>query len=333
MSNQSSYYDLDAILAEEELVPVSNLLRFSYLAHLDPDYFHHRPNVRSSTNEYNAKVSVHQSPTSLSQASTMSQATLTSSSKNGDRNSRKRRNTSQYTNYLPENTIFKMPLWSIHKWAELNFIQISLPKHYNRKGREKLETDPVSINLNEKSERFYMAGMTFIDLIHQIVNKFLPMNEGRRSSSRNNPQIAMMNRLYNESQELKRTLLLTYTGPRLRQTFNWTMSSNTEDDVSSYTKKLTEMERRLFQCSSDASYAFMMWKLYGSHRIVVSETAMRAKVMSVNRNTQNQSNRSGGKMMTTTPKGGMKGKRSTARLISPENETNLIGGRKRMRSH
>lgn len=32
-----SYYDIDAILAEEELIPCTNLFDFSHLAHLDPD--------------------------------------------------------------------------------------------------------------------------------------------------------------------------------------------------------------------------------------------------------------------------------------------------------
>ena len=37
MSNGNEYYDLDAILAEEELMPCVTQDDFSYLAHLDPD--------------------------------------------------------------------------------------------------------------------------------------------------------------------------------------------------------------------------------------------------------------------------------------------------------
>jgi hypothetical protein len=33
----SSYYDIDAILAEEELLPCQTLFDFIHLAHLDPD--------------------------------------------------------------------------------------------------------------------------------------------------------------------------------------------------------------------------------------------------------------------------------------------------------
>ena len=81
-----------------------------------------------------------------------------------------------------------------------------------------------------------------------------------------------------ESDDLKRTLLLTYTGVRLRRTFDWTLS-NIDDDVSDYTKRLTEMERKLFQKAAAASHADAMWKLHGSRRIHVSTTALRAKAM------------------------------------------------------
>ena len=33
----TSYYDVDAILAEEELIPCTTLFEFSHLQHLDPD--------------------------------------------------------------------------------------------------------------------------------------------------------------------------------------------------------------------------------------------------------------------------------------------------------
>ena len=38
VTNMSSYYDLDAILAEEELVPCVTNFDFSFLARLDPDF-------------------------------------------------------------------------------------------------------------------------------------------------------------------------------------------------------------------------------------------------------------------------------------------------------
>ena len=338
--SSSSYYDIDAILAEEELIPVSNQINFSYLAHLDPDYVHHRPTLTHSKAKKSTSAS--SISTSLSSTNSLTQSSMTSSqssiNSNNQPNTRKRRTTSSSSSltshhHLPENTTFKMPLWSIHKWAELNFIRLSLPRHYNRKGREKLETDPIHINLRQKSEHYYMAGLALINTIYHTIQSFDRQSKRNNNNSTHTNTQRFMNRLHNESQELKRTILLTYTGARLRTILDWTMSSNTEDDVSAYTKKLTEMERRLFRCSADASYAFMMWKLHGSHRIVVSDMALRSKVMSVNTSIQNGNVPRKSSVMT---KGAREEKGfGSARLVSPVNhEGNNFGhSRKRMRSY
>ena len=92
MQSASSYYDIDAILAEEELVPSTTLFDFSHMAHLDPD-------------------------------------------------SRNREH------YLPEASRVKMPLWAVEKWAMLGFVRLSLPRHYSRKARERLEADPGDADL------------------------------------------------------------------------------------------------------------------------------------------------------------------------------------------
>ena len=98
---QSSYYDIDAILAEEELIPCETLGDFSYLAHLDPDY---------------------KGPT-------------TSGSSR------------QSSSFLPERTRIKLPLWSVEKLSALAFAELSIPRHYSRKARERLEADPGDANL------------------------------------------------------------------------------------------------------------------------------------------------------------------------------------------
>jgi hypothetical protein len=96
------YYDVDAILAEEELVPCCTLFDFSYLSHLDPD-------VASDHN-------------------------------NGKSNSK-------HLRYLPENSRVKIPLWAVEKWAMLGYVRLSLPRHYGRKARERLEADPSEVDL------------------------------------------------------------------------------------------------------------------------------------------------------------------------------------------
>jgi GINS complex subunit 3 len=89
----SSYYDIDAILAEEELVPCTTMFDFSHLAHLDGENF------------------------------------------------------TPDKHYLPEKSRIKMPVWAIQKWATLGFVRLSLPKHFSRKARERLEADPSDADL------------------------------------------------------------------------------------------------------------------------------------------------------------------------------------------
>jgi hypothetical protein len=86
-----NYFDVDAILAEEELVPCQSNFDFSYLSHLDPD---ERPGKR---------------------------------------------------HYLPEGTKFKVPVWAVEKWATLGFVKLSLPRHFGRKARERIEAGEADI--------------------------------------------------------------------------------------------------------------------------------------------------------------------------------------------
>mmetsp|Transcript_9191 Transcript_9191/g.11509 ORF Transcript_9191/g.11509 Transcript_9191/m.11509 type:complete len:367 (+) Transcript_9191:299-1399(+) len=308
-SSSSSYYDIDAILAEEELVPINNRFDFSHLAHLDPDYVH----PKSPTSIMSPSASYSQQDNDDDDGSSKKYfadednlggvdgdtSISTSRTKSDRRRKRQLRNTSkgsqqqqqQQHHTLPENTRVKMPLWSILKWCELGFIDFNLPKHFGRRGREKLDVDPVSVNLRKKNERFYLSGMALVDLIHACVEQYHGSIGGRNSNNNNNPQTSIMNKLHDEGQELKRTLLLTYTGSRLRRTFDWTLS-HIDDDVSHFTEKLTEMERRLFECGAAASHAFAMWKLFGSRKIQVSQTALRANIMSVT--TESNTNSHGG---------------------------------------
>ena len=47
-----SYYDIDAILAEEELVPCKTLFEFSHLADLDPDNTHQYQDQKLQNEDY-----------------------------------------------------------------------------------------------------------------------------------------------------------------------------------------------------------------------------------------------------------------------------------------
>jgi hypothetical protein len=109
----TSYYDIDAILAEEELIPCHTNFEFSLLADLDPDGAHHHHH--------------HHRPSS-SQRNKMGY--------NTDEN-----------NYLIENTRIKIPLWVAKRWAMPNFVRLQLPRHYGRKARERYDADPGDADL------------------------------------------------------------------------------------------------------------------------------------------------------------------------------------------
>jgi hypothetical protein len=96
MTRRSSYYDINAILAEEERIPCRTRFHFSHLSHLDPELAH--------------------------------------------RNQHR-------TTFLPENTKLEMPLWAVDKWANSNYVHISIPRHYNRRTRERIEAEPMEFEL------------------------------------------------------------------------------------------------------------------------------------------------------------------------------------------
>lgn len=241
-----SYYDVDAILAEEELVPISPLFDFDYLAHLDPDYNH--------TNN-------------LSHDKSSSGAT---------KNNR---------HVLAVGTRLKMPLWSIKKWAETGFVKMVLPRHFGKRMQERLRADAISVDLCKKSERYYMSGMFLIDLIHAAHKRLL--------ASSNKSSGSPFSNLYQESKELKKTLVEIYLGSRFRKALDWTLSYHNSDisdsngggidmedaEFSNFTKILDVMEKCCLDKGYQGSRAYKIWKVHGNRRIMVSESALRGKVV------------------------------------------------------
>ena len=108
----SSYYDIDSILSEEEMISCTALFDFYHLGHLSSD-------------------------TGLSRASSL----RVSDDKGVHKRAKSRRS------LLAENSRLKMPLWSVEKWANLGFVRLSIPKHFSRRARERLATDPGSADL------------------------------------------------------------------------------------------------------------------------------------------------------------------------------------------
>ena len=91
-------------------------------------------------------------------------------------------------------------------------------------------------------------------------------------ASRRNAQTRALEQSAAEAHELKRTLLATFAGERLRRTFDWALSSGGDDDVSHYLSRLTEMEQRLFDKGSSAVAAHDEWMMFGNRQYTTTAT-------------------------------------------------------------
>ena len=106
-----------------------------------------------------------------------------------------------------------------------------------------------------------------VDLIERSSKKVAKAIASSRSSRRQ-AHTQKLEQVSEEANELRRTLLKTYAGARLRQTFDWALSTGGDDDVSHYISKLTEMEQRLFYRGSSAVSAYQQWSLFGNRRLI-----------------------------------------------------------------
>eukprot|EP00535_Pseudo-nitzschia_heimii_P004080 CAMPEP_0197182374 /NCGR_PEP_ID=MMETSP1423-20130617/6353_1 /TAXON_ID=476441 /ORGANISM="Pseudo-nitzschia heimii, Strain UNC1101" /LENGTH=290 /DNA_ID=CAMNT_0042632787 /DNA_START=49 /DNA_END=921 /DNA_ORIENTATION=- len=237
-----SYYDIDAILAEEELVPCTTLFEFSHLADLDPDGIHHQQQQQQQhQNEAQGESSA----------------------------------------YLPENSRIKVPLWAVEKWATLGFVRLQLPRHYGRRARERYEADPGDANLRKRNERFFLSGRRLVHLIEQsstqVAKAIASLPRSRKSNSNSMIRHTQaLRQVSEEARSLRRTLLQTYAGERLRKAFDWsqsgaggTGSGDCDDDVSGYLNQLTEMEQRLYYAGSLAVASLEEWKIFGNRRLLM----------------------------------------------------------------
>jgi len=244
-----SYYDIDAILAEEELVPCTTLFEFSHLADLDPDGTHHRQQQQQQNEDDNGHG-------------------------HGESSA-----------YLPENSRIKIPLWAVEKWATLGFVRLQLPRHYGRRARERYDADPGDANLRKRNERFFLSGRRLVHLIEQSSTQVAKAIASLPRSRKNNSNSMIrhtqaLRQVSEEARSLRRTLLQTYAGERLRKVFDWsqsgaggTGSGDPDDDVSGYLNQLTEMEQRLYYAGSSAVADLEEWKIFGNRRLWMGPTS------------------------------------------------------------
>eukprot|EP00571_Detonula_confervacea_P017778 CAMPEP_0172311880 /NCGR_PEP_ID=MMETSP1058-20130122/15910_1 /TAXON_ID=83371 /ORGANISM="Detonula confervacea, Strain CCMP 353" /LENGTH=246 /DNA_ID=CAMNT_0013025187 /DNA_START=75 /DNA_END=811 /DNA_ORIENTATION=- len=243
-----SYYDIDTILAEEELLTVKPKFAFAHLSHLDPDS--HR--VASSLNRKRRRSNDGEEDDGLNKPT---------SGKGG-----------HYS--LPEGTKIKMPLWAMDRWAMLNFVKIpTLPRHYRQRMKERLEADPVGMNLSNKNEHYFLAGTLLTNLLLRTAhihkrNSSTPTS--RRTPSRaTDAESLAMEQLSLTAKSLQHTLLTSMMGDRLCRNFDWTLSAldAMEDDVSDWIVRLSVLERNMFGRGVEASGAVKTWREFGCGRM------------------------------------------------------------------
>jgi hypothetical protein len=275
------YYDIDTILAEDEILTVKPKFSFAHLSHLDPDYSS-RKRPRGNDDGLPSK------PPSSNH---------------------------HHHHHLPEGTKIRMPLWVVDRWAHLNFVRIPvLPKHYRQRTKERLEADAIQMNLSSSTDHYYLSGMLLVNLLLRTVHVYKannpPSSTVRRGGVNNNDTIEQqsMNRLAYDARSLQSSLLSSMMGPRLCRNFDWTLSAldAMEDDVSGWVRRLSYLERRMFHAGLRASGAVKSWREYGCGRLGVSLAVTKG------RSQQTMTSSSGGEGMSSSSEGGKR-----RRVVSP----------------
>jgi len=285
-SSSYSYYDIDTILAEEELIPAVTVFDMNHLAFLDPDGVHDRHRRRhSNSTSTGASASASASGQSQKNNKKKKRSNIDDDSDDDDGNDSDNDDemkaaaaAAEYaasSSILPEKSKIKLPLWTVNQWVQLNYARPSLPRHYGRKARERYDADPGDADLRKRNERFFLAGRMLVDVLERGADKGLKeLNKHGSTSSNKIAHRQALEVLASEVQELRRTIIKLYAGERLRRIFDWSSSGmgamdGNVDDVSSYLERLTAMERQLFYTGQNAVASFDDWKMFGNRRLLM----------------------------------------------------------------
>ena len=137
--------------------------------------------------------------------------------------------TGEKHHHLPKHSKIKMPLWSLHKWADLGFVRLQLPPQYNRRARELLAADPAHVALRET---YFRTGQALLQLCEGSAHRNAQnLRRAAATASANRSELPRLEALLQECRALRAALLSTYTGDRLCHTLDWALSS-VGDDVS-----------------------------------------------------------------------------------------------------
>jgi hypothetical protein len=226
----SKYYDLDSILAEDELLPCTALFNFSHLGHLDPD---------NSNGGYLQEESKIQMPLwAMKKWSQLGYVKV---------------QVPRHFNNKARERLEADPSAVDLRYVAMNFfVNHFVGYRIHRRGwawgRELMScghdlyvpilTYFLSI-FRKRNSHFFLTGHCIVTLLEQCATPLVEM-----------------------ATTLRKTLLSSYT-TRLRQTLDWSWSS-VNDDVSHYLQQLTSLERHLFRAGASAMGAHAQWKAFGS---------------------------------------------------------------------
>jgi hypothetical protein len=124
--------------------------------------------------------------------------------------------------------------------------------------------------IRRRNERFFLSGRMLVDLIETSSTQVAKEISSMRRNARRQALAQHLKQVSEEAQDLRRTLLKTYAGERLRKVFDWSLSSGVgDDDVSMYLSTLTVMEQRLYYTGLSAAVALEEWKQFGNRRLLM----------------------------------------------------------------
>ena len=158
-SSSYSYYDIDTILAEEELIPAVTVFDMNHLAFLDPDGVHDRHRRHSITGATGGPAATGRGRNKKKKKRSGINDGDDGSDSDDDDDDDLKAGSAAYaaaaaaaeyaasSSILPEKSQIKLPLWTINQWVQMNFVRPSLPRHYGRKARERYDADPGDADL------------------------------------------------------------------------------------------------------------------------------------------------------------------------------------------
>ena len=119
---------------------------------------------------------------------------------------------------------------------------------------------------SQLSSRYFLAGRHVLEVLEESARRARRPLEQQRMSRERTRELQALETLTTEVDEVRKVLLTTYSGDRLRRTVNWALSS-VGDDVSSLLPQLTEMELRLFQTGAQAAQNMRDCKVLGPRTV------------------------------------------------------------------